>query len=352
MYRILTPKPFRGLKVSPKFIQAKFKYKESIDNAIEYYREYSQYIPTNHILARILFAMSFDPKGSDMDVYRDIDRKVYKIASAYGITSDVSPGHLHSKSFYTNNCALVTCKFGDPLNIPHWKHIRAVRVLTHPYRSLRPILPCFFKTLDHSLYSVVGIDFPLLAVQYKNWFNEEMKRPPNERDQLVDFITKWVMPNMFPEQIDIALRNRMEDLGKGEIREEIDIKPPIFVSGWDKEFDSAYEELIEFYNTAERTFSQVCVGMPMYSAENYWDAIPRCLEGLIIYRYWVTLLVYTDWYYPIPLTFNVEVNTELLYNNMKRVERFVNGSLADKKIDDKIYEAWRKKYDGLLTIWT
>ncbi len=362
MYRLLlTKRPFYGLKISQRFIQAKMKYEESMNYAIGYYNDYQSYLPNQHILVKLINTFSFDPDMLDVDIYWQLKGKEDRYATAFGFVGNSSIGKIHGKAFYTKNCVIRNVNFYDPINIPHWKHIRAVRVLTHPYTNLKPVLPHLFKTLDDSLYSVVGIDIPLLGIQYKYWLQDQLKRPVNEREQITSFITRWVMPNMFPEQIDIALRNRLERIGKEltmsdedieDEQKEILIKPPFYMLGWDNEFDNAFKELIEFYNKGERKLTEICIGMPMFSAENYYEAIPNCLDGMNTYTYWSTLLVYCDWYYPLVTTFDINPQQEQVYNNLLKVQRYIKGTRSDQIIPENIKERYQEKFDAIMTMWT
>lgn len=353
MYRLLLEnQPFHGMHVSYPFIQAKNKYQESIQSAIEYYQSFPMYLSNQHILTRLLQGMSFDSKGTDFDIYKEVNSKRLRIASAYGFTSDVTPGHLHTRGFYTKNCIIRLVDYTDPMNIPEWKKIRAVRVLTHPYISLKPILPHLFRTLDKSEYSIVGIDLGLLAVQYRGWLVNEMKKPEAERKKVDDFITQIVMVGMLPEQFDIALRNRMEMIAKDKVKEEIEIKTPFYTISYDEEFDKAIIELLKFYNNGSKRLTHVLRGMPMFSEENMFDSIPRNLIGLNIMSYWTTLLVYCDWYYTMSIAFDINAEQELIRTNLLKVDRYVKGTRCDKYIPERIYEKWEEKYNTIMTMWT
>lgn len=361
MYRILLEnQPFHGMHISYPFNQARNKYKESIKKAIEYYQTYPMYLSNQHILTRLIQGFNFDANGTDFEIYKEVDSKRLRIASAYGFTSESNPGHLHTRGFYTKNCIIRIVHWTDPMNIPNWRDIRAVRVLTHPYSSLKPILPHLFRTLDESLYSVIGIDLGLLAVQYKGWLMEEKKKPETERKSVDNFITQVVMIGMFPEQFDIALRNRIELIAKEVNIEEpedleesdIEIKTPFYVVNYDKEFDDSLKELIKFYNNGSKRLTHVARGMPMFSEETLFDSIPKNLDGLGLFHYWTTLLVYCDWYYTIAITFDINAEQELIRTNLLKVDRYIKGSNADKYIPERIYKRWEEKYNAIMTMWT
>lgn len=353
MYRLFSkPLAYRGAMVSSKYIQAKFKYRDSLNIATEFYQNNSMYLNNSHILNRLIADFIFDPYGLEIDVYRQIEQNANRICSGLGITTDINPGQMFKKAFYTHNCALVSVSYSEATKIPHWRQIRAVRVLTHPHISLQLVLPHRLKSLEETDYSVVGIDLPLLAVQYKGWFLEEIKKPVGEREGIAQFVYKWVLSGMLPEQIDIALRNRLMHMSLETWRNEPDFRPPIFIQDYDKEFDRALKDLIVFYRKGERTLSEIMLGMPMMFAENYFQAAPKNLNSLSIHSYWIRLLVYTDWLYPMVVSFDIDPIQENVTKKMMIVNRYINGTRAWRFLDSPIKEFWEERFEALMTMWT
>jgi hypothetical protein len=353
MYRLFSkPLAYRGAMVSSKFIQAKFKYEESLNIATEFYNQNSAYLNNNHILIRLVSGLVFDPNAPAIDVYRQIEANSNRISSGLGITTDINPGNMFKKAFYTHNCAIVNVSFSEALKIPHWTHIRAVRPLTHPHVTLQLVLPHRLKSLDETDYSVVGIDLPLLAVQFKGWFLEQMKRPVTERESIAQFVYMWVLPGMLPEQIDIALRNRMQYMCLGIKREEPDLRPPIFIQDYDREFDRAIEGLVEFYNKGERAMTEVMLGMPMMHADNYFHAVPKNLNSLSIHSYWIRLMVYTDWIYPVAVGFDVDPLQENITRKLMVVRRYVDGTRAWRFLEGPIRDLCEERYEAIMAVWT
>lgn len=353
MHRIFKKVPYRGAMISSKFIQAKFKLEESLNRAIEYYQGNSTYLNNNHLLIRLVTSLTFDV-GTPLDiVYRSISSNSDKIAHSLGITTDVNSGKIFTKELYTSNCAFISTTYSNPLSIPHWKHIRAVRVMTHPHTTLNLVLPNRLHSLDDSDYSVVGIDIPLLAVQYQQWVLTQEAKTILERDTVAQFVLKWVLPGMLKEQIDISLRNRFTNIALGTTRDEVELKEPIFMQGYDAEFDKAYKDIIKYIRTGSRRApSEVMIGLPMFNSDNYWEAVPRNLQSLSMMSYWIQLLVYTDWLYPMSAAFdNVDPNQDLVTKRLMVTQRYVDGTNADKFIRGHIEELWRSRYDTLLKNW-
>lgn len=353
VYRLFTKQPFKGAMVSSPFIQAKFKFQESLNIALDYYQSNSMYLNNSHILIRLIAGFVFDPETPSELLYRQIDSSKDRIASGLWITTDVNRGQIFEKAFYCSNCAIVSTSFSDENNLPHWKHIRAVRPFTHPHVSLNLVLPHRFKSIESTDYAVVGIDIALLAVQYQGWFKEQMLRPAVERDTIAMFVYNWVLPGMLPEQLDISLRNRFMYMLTGTWREEPELKCPIFIQDYDVEFDRAYLKIIRFLRTGKRrSLTEVMYGIPMFHAETYWESVPKSLDGLSIMSYWTRLLTYTDWLFPLANGFdNIDPVQELVTRKLKMVQRYVDGTHSDRFIEDAIYPEWETRYATIMERW-
>lgn len=352
MYSLLAKQPFRGTHISSRFIQAKFKFQESISQVQDYYNNNAMFLNNNHLLVRLVSGLFFDMEGSVETTYKVIDSRKDRICSGLGITTDVNHGKLFDKTFYTDNCAIVSCSFSNIFHLPHWKHIRAVRVLTHPHVSLRLNLPHVLKSVDKDDYSVVGIDVPLLAIQFQQWLLIEQQKPLIEREGVAHFVHRWVLPGMLNEQVDIAIRNRMCQKFMGVEREEPKYKIPFYVQHYDNEIDNALDDIVEYINTADRTLYEVMNIIPMVSNDTYYDSIPKELDGIGVYSYWIRLLTYIDWFYPLAIGTRIDPNQELVTKKLNVIKRYVISTGCDRFIESPIDEKWLEKWEAVYTMWT
>ena len=196
----------KGIKVSPIFQRAKEKYNLNYNKVLEHYQTFGSTINNNHILMRLINSLQI-LEGPESLTYRRIDSNKDKIATGLGITTDLNPGELHDNEFYSDTCAIQSVKFMEFFEIKNFKDIRAVRCLTHQNTDLTLSIPEIGKSLKSNGTAVVGIDIPLLAVQYKLWLRMNQNRPLGQRENTGQFITKFILPGMIPEQIDISLHN-------------------------------------------------------------------------------------------------------------------------------------------------
>ena len=82
-------------------------------------------------------------------------------------------------------------------------------------------------------------------MQYKNWRAINLAKPPGEQENVTQFITKWVLPGMLPEQIDIALRNRAIYNKDNIVRMGSFLNIPKHVPLYESELDNAMSDVMD-----------------------------------------------------------------------------------------------------------
>ena len=349
MHRLFTQQASRGKIISPRFMQARNKYILSYNKVSDHYRTYNTYLNNKHILVRLLIGLDIDPETSDQDLYRRTEHTVDRTAAGLGITTDLNNGELHEEAFYVDECAIVAVEFGEFYDIPSWTEIRAVRPLTHPHTTLKFVLPHLMTSMDDGDYAVVGIDIPMLAIQYRHWLKQNILKPAGEQENVTQFITRYVLPGMLPEQADIALRNRMLHAANMSYRTDDRLDTPIFVNTFDKEFDEAIEDLTIEMMGGSKAFSEVMENIPMIFHDNYFDAVPRELDSLSIFSYWVSLMVYVDWTYSAMVAVpSIDSGQELVDKKMKKIKRYVKGTRATKFMKGAVLKRFMVRYEEIL----
>lgn len=325
MYRLFVDQPYRGVKISPVFNKAARKLDSNIDKVISYYMSNPTFVPNEHPIVKLLAGLTVDLEQSDEILHRQIYNRRDSIAAGVGISTTRNKGEMHPYAFYCKNCMLVGSEFGDVLEITSWVNISAVRPLTHPVESLQPTLPNQIKLLNNEDYAVIGVDIPLLAVQYKHWLIHEMRKPAIERNNTAHFVSKYVFSTMIFHHMVIVLRNRYLAEYSETYRNDVMPKIPLHLEDLERYFDAGMEEIIFDINLSGRTFSEAMVRMPMLEGLTYNQMVPTTGQSLSLYSYWTTFLVYLDWAYPIFVVADrLDPKQETVYRKLKSIKRYLD----------------------------
>lgn len=351
MHRFFVERPFRGRINVPEFNNIFPKITRSHEKALQYYRMYNVFIPNDHILVRLVDSLSFDSTWTPMAAYRYAENHMENIALGMHITSTNNYGRWHTNEFYTDNCVLFATNLGNPYSESNWEDIVAVKPLTHPHVSLECVHPHLMKSVKPSDYSVVAIDIPLLAMQYAQWAKINYAKEVVDRENTTQFVSKYVMPNMWKAQIEIALRNRLLEIATDTFRVEPDLKPPIGLIRQDKELERAYTALLELINTSGRTLYEVMGSIPMPFSGNYFEAVPKNIESISVYSYWTGLVAYTDWLFVLVSSIdNLKTKEESVYRTARAVRRFIKGRLQKRYIERAVLPVFDNRLETVLEI--
>ena len=349
MYRLFNkPVPNKGVITAPNLIRSKMLMANNLLMVKEYYHTYGCYIPNTHVLVRLLSVLENYLEGDY--IYRRVSDDINRIAPSLGITTNATPGNIHFAAFYTNACALIATKFDEYINIDsrYWQDIRAVRVLTHPYSDTTLMIPTIGSHVGIGGISAVGIDIPLLAYQYQQWVTYNQLKSIEFKENSSQFLTKYVLANMLPEQLDIAIRNQL-----GNIRMNLPIvgdtvehrTPPIRVVDFSKDFYKPIHTVLHDINLSPKPYLNDLIQIPMIFEDNYLAAIPKSITGLSIYNYWTTLLVYVEWAYPMLSIIDCDQKglTNLSFM-LKQVDIFMRGGKTLRFMPNYVKALWYPRY--------
>ena len=352
MYRIFS-KPIASLGMINNFSIPRIKslVMDHYNYQMWIYQRYGTYLHPDHILIRLLYVLN-EYISEEMDTYRVIEDCLVRICSGLRITSNYNSGEIHKHSFYTDNCAIIATTFTDDITDISWELLRPVRCLNHPNTSLELHIPPTNKNDFNSFgVAVVGIDIPMLGYQFKCWNRINSFKPEVERESLAIYIVKIILPNMIPEQFDIAMRNRLPYICNGIIPPKSE-RERSFVVSYEDSLDNMIGTIIKTINRTRESYKRGLMSIPFVFGENYLDAVPREINSLSTYSYWVVLLTYIDWVYP--LCFIIESEQKNITDISKilvRVERFINSTNCLRYMPDNIKRDFDIKYNKIKEVF-
>lgn len=307
------------------------------------YEKFGSFVDSNFILSRLATRLD-SYLDKEVDTFRIINENIHNICGATGISTFDIPGKMHSSSFYTDTCFIIACEFDIPSNIPDWRNYRPVRVLTHPSLSLEVASPHVGKNHLIDGLTVVGIDVALFGWMLKQWTIEKSTVEDIYQENISEFISKYILPMMVPEQFDIALRNRLSYIYEDKKPIVIE-KERTFVRNYEDALEPSIKRVLDFINTSRSPYKKGLLEIPMVFKNNYLEAVPKEINVLSSYSYYITCLVMLDWLFPMVTIFgdSQKYNTDIS-KVIKRVDRYIKGTDCFKYMPDVIATEFDRKY--------
>jgi len=253
---------------------------DNLNRYKEHYRYNSSFIGTRHVLIEMLYGLGVSMRQPIEDYYYAVKDRTTSIAMVHQLTTSVNPGHSHASGFYGSNCAQITCVYSqdiDPVKAyADWSKIESVVSLAHPITSYQLPAPFSIKTGDYGV-SVIGVDLPLLAIQYRAFLEEQSK----QTDQLsaINFICRHVWPNMMPSHMEQVLINRLHAKVFGLKVNDVSIaRLPIATIDLNSALRNAEDTIIKRLNEGPNEDIEVALGnIPSFSADTarYSSVLPN-----------------------------------------------------------------------------
>jgi len=336
MYRLFPNQPFELSKTnSPLMPRIRNLIFDHYKYQLEFYNEYGAYyndpsvIPSNHVLLKLLYLLA-DYVSYGKDVYRAVNEHVHQICSVLRITSEFTPGVIHTDALYTDTCIIMAQSYETELfNKTDWKTMRPLRCLTHPFTSMELHVPKVTKSQLGKGISAVGIDLGLLGYMLQQWLIENniaVETIADERESINLFLSRFVVPGLLPEQIDISLRNRMMFI-------YTDSKVPLeqpersFVKTYEEALVHPMKMIFNVIDTSRARYLQALKEIPLVFTETYFEAIPKDLYGLNTYTYWAMALILLDWIEPwIEIVKGDQTSNTDIMKILIRADRFIYGT--------------------------
>lgn len=310
---------------------------------------YGTTINSNHLLMKlcIILAPYMQP---GMDTHRLVYDAQHNICSALRITSDYNRGTIHSNCLYTNSCVVIATDYSAEALPIRWQDYRPVRCLTHHETTMRVHLPYHSKKTLKEGISAIAIDIPMFAIMLKQWSFINNAKDFALREPLAVFITKYVLPKMITEQLDIAIRNRLLYSTIQEI--PVDPLSNSYTKGYEKEMDVCVRYALKILQSSKRTYKQLLLSIPMYGSESYLSAVDSTIYSLNPYSYWAQLVVYVDWLYPLTkFVITDQKQSTDIEKVLIRISRYVNSSGTLEHIPGEIAVDFLEKYNACFDKW-
>lgn len=237
--------------------------KKNLDTVITYYRTNPTAVQSSHFLVRLLQSIAI-PKSQNLErYYNNVDALALNLSMALKMTSSIYAGTVFKGVFYgedSTEILIADNSFFD-YNQAHkdWMNLCPVTVLSHPMSDLSLNLPDGKRTWSETGISVICINIPMLAIQYRAFRLNEIQITGDSDSQksIMQFIRMYVIPNMLYSHLDYAIFNRIKNkvivapLGEGKKTH------PFYLNDYSKLLDKVQEKYLDILLTSNKDFPTI-----------------------------------------------------------------------------------------------
>lgn len=259
--------------ISPKLEFVLDLQKKNLDRVIEYYRTRNLAVPSGHFIVSLLQSL---PTGSGMELraYKDyIADYIRDFAHVYGLTSSTtygrsfSPGVLLGKD--SEEILIATTEDFSTFDLElDWVNAASIKYLAHPKTdfSLAPLNGEGYS--KETGVSVITINVPLLACQYRLWLQRESEQNSGDPKSIMQFVASYPLTNALVSFLEVAYFNLIYSIQNGTVVEPLEFKHPFYLMDYRPKVISHLNRLLQVYIDKNTKFENILKSLPSISNSN------------------------------------------------------------------------------------
>lgn len=201
-----------------------------------YYRESNYVVEGNHLLNQLLLNLNVSTER-DLESYVRIcgyetERlaRVFKLVNPVVNNPDARIGEFYNKDT-KEFIILHSEEFDYQKAYDNWTKIVPVKVHAHNFTDIdcRVADGKYINQSSEGGYSVISINVPMLALQYKAW-KDKVQSKQEIKTQTVNFVYQYPLLNMMDRQLELAIINRLINQYSGKPVSEFKAVHPVSTS--------------------------------------------------------------------------------------------------------------------------
>ena len=246
----------------------------------DYYYNRPHAVKSSHLLVKLLTTLGV-PYTLNLERFYDIvDGRALQYSMGFKLTSGLYRGALFRNAFYGGNTLeviIANTSSIDPYEVyRNWRTVESVRVFDHPKSDLSLLLPNGKMASSGDGIAVIEIDIPKLAIQFKAFMEDQMRRTSGgmlNPQTTAQFVHMYVLPNMLRSHLNIALFNRAYNLLFGAPMSIVSMKHPFYLTDFSSQVDKVYSDQLKFLQGNERDFRSILETFKVTNSESFRDAM-------------------------------------------------------------------------------
>ena len=210
------PQVSRGFHNFPRFDSYRRQFAVNVERQRLYWRDHNFSVKSQHLLVRLLASIPIRYDQSVKSYYDDMALIARDVSGTLRITNEGYAGQATSEAWlFGGDCVEIPfCIYNRDVTdvdalAADWKNQEPLRFIRHPEANLDLNSPMGNKKLDAPGLVVYSIDFPLLALMYREFILEQAGKAKGSRETIGHFISKYVLANSIRSMADVSFFNRL-----------------------------------------------------------------------------------------------------------------------------------------------
>lgn len=305
-----------------------------LEKVIKYRRGLPRKVGGQYLLLRLLQSLDTSITLGDQQYVWAIEDVALRIANSFRMTSLYGHGQPLSGICYGDDVKEVWLAVTDSFDLSEarkqWEELMPIRVMSHPYNDFTlPYLDGTGEGLKGGGWAVLEVNVPMLAFQYKCWWETYVKNAPDSPPGLNLFFNRYPLANLLRSHLDITLLNRTMTMDmEGEIETQTDPNPFYVNFQQAGQSDRMILQALTFMQRTNFSFDDWLDCIPQACAPNVheWLALPDMpFTTQVEWAYFVARLNVMGWLLAHNAKLDSAYNNLYVVNIRHWVQRMRNG---------------------------
>lgn len=266
----MTPPVSAGVLRFPSWNYVRTGLRRNLATVVQYYRNNPMAVPSSHLLVRLLHGITV-PQGMSVDRYYDnVDAIALNLSMALKMTSSIYKGRVFDGEFYGKDSPEIIIGHNDWFNPEqahtNWRNLQPVKILRHPFTNLGLHVPNGKRSGTEQGFSVISINIPLLAIQYRAFRMEEQRLADymgtTDQRSMYQFLHMYPLTNALFTQLDQTVFNRIEALFYGKPMGESLRRHSFFLTDFSAKMTEAQLKILDSIERNGKSFNIVLETIP------------------------------------------------------------------------------------------
>ena len=206
----------RGFHQFARFANYKKQLYRNVEQQRQYWQRYHFSVPSDHLICKLLTTLPIS-FSRDVKSYYDAACDIaIDLTGTMRITNEAYAGRATERPWlfgkgFTEFPFVVFERVTEDIEAlaKRWKDFEIIRFIRHPRTDLGIDLPNGKISSQESGIVIYQIDFPLLALAYRQFILEQAGRPQGSRETTQHFVSKYVLANALKSMVDVSFVNRL-----------------------------------------------------------------------------------------------------------------------------------------------
>lgn len=257
-----------GVQRYPEWNYIRDGLRRNLATVVKYYRTNPIAVNGSHFLVRLLQSITV-PHSQPIDRYYDnVDALSMNLSMALKMTSSIYDGQVFRGIFYGEGSNEVIIAHDEEFDIYEaergWENLQPIKVLRHPFSDLGLNIPNGKRSGSETGISVIAINIPMLAIQYRSFRkNEDYLNPNDSQRSIYHFVHMYALTNMLFSHLDVAVFNRIHNLLIGAPLGESFRSHSFHLPDYSQKVTAAQNKVLRILDRLSHDFIQTLLTVPL-----------------------------------------------------------------------------------------